>query len=49
MNAYLLIGLVWLVLFLFWLWLGKVFDLITEWHAAARREDAQATEGKGSC
>lgn len=40
MSAWLLILLVWAVLLLFWFWLGKVFDAITEYHAAARRREA---------
>lgn len=50
---WLLIALVVVVLFTFWLWLGILFDQITEYHrktqaSARRREDAQATKGTGS-
>jgi hypothetical protein len=41
MSAWLLIGLVWAVLLLFWFWLGKVFDAITDWHAAGKNNDAR--------
>ena len=47
MSAWLLIGLVWAVLLMFWFWLGKVFDAISDWHAAVRREDAQANRERG--
>lgn len=54
MSAWLIIGLVWAVLWLFWVWLGALFDAISDYHhhyskAASNGEDAQATKGKGSC
>ena len=50
---WLLIALVVVVLFTFWLWLGILFDQITEYHrktqaSARRREDAQANREKVS-
>jgi len=47
-RDWLAVGFVFFCLLLFWIWLGKVFDAISDWHAAVRREDAQATKGKGS-
>jgi len=53
-GAWLLVIFVWAVLLAFWLWLGKVFDVIDEYHHTYRNaaqkdgEDAQATEGTGS-
>ena len=50
---WLIIALVVVVLFTFWLWLGILFDQITEYHrktqaSARRREDAQANREKVS-
>ena len=43
-RDWLVIGFVFAVLWIFWLWLGAVFDAISEWHAALRREDSQTTK-----
>lgn len=54
MTGYLIVILVWAVLLAFWLWLGALFDWITNYQhpthtsSATRREAAQATKGKGS-
>jgi hypothetical protein len=50
LAAWFLIGFVWGVLLLLWVWLSKVFDVIEDYQAAWRkaREDAQATKGMGS-
>ena len=43
-----IVGFVFFCLLLFWLWLGQVFDAISDWHAAIRREDAQADGERGA-
>lgn len=52
-RDWLIIGLVFSALWLFWLWLGFLFDAITAWHdasrevqgdAEARRSNRQETE-----
>jgi hypothetical protein len=50
MSAWLIIGLVWASLWGFWLWLGKVFDAISEWHAASKQagEESKAAKGTGA-
>jgi hypothetical protein len=47
-RDWLVVGFVFVVLWLFWIWLGKVFDAISDWHAAVRREDAQADGERGA-
>lgn len=48
MNEWLLLLVVAGALFAFWLWLGRVFDAINEWHAAARREDSSPDGERGA-
>jgi hypothetical protein len=47
-RDWLIVGFVFAVLWLFWLWLGALFDAINEWHAALRREDLSANRERGS-
>jgi len=48
MRDWLIVGFVFICLLMFWLWLGQVFDAISDWHAAVRREDAQADGERGA-
>lgn len=36
-GAWLMTGFVFAVLLAFWLWLGEVFDVVSDWQAAQRR------------
>ena len=50
-GSWLLVGFVFAVLWVFWLWLGFLFDAIGDWQAAARdarREALEARKGTGS-
>ena len=38
---WLIVVLVFAVLWLFWIWLGLLFDAITEYHAALRERDVE--------
>lgn len=42
-RDWLVIGLVIVVLWAFWWWLGKLFDAIGEYHTAARKARREAT------
>jgi len=51
--SWLILLLVFAVLWAFWMWLGVLFDWLTDRYrntqaSARRREDAQATKGTGS-
>ena len=48
MSDWLIVGFVFLVLWLFWLWLGSVFDAITEWHAALKQDGEASKAAKGT-
>ena len=55
-RDWLVVGFVFAVLWVFWLWLGAVFDAISEYHRALKRDAAksmtarnrQPQRGKGS-
>lgn len=46
-RDWLIVGFVFAVLWIFWLWLGFVFDAITEWHAALKQDGEASKAAKG--